>query len=729
MYSIMSKPIEHQQPAVVFSLQYFTAATVANKMSYSGYTKYTERDNATDLSNDVNLVQQRLDQLERDNLAELAPTSQRPDEETVEPVDGVATRLPYQKFIDYTARNTATELDQGDEVAKPKQQQLTPTFDQRTDHLTVAETDQLRQKLDTAQANKGVLWAGVISFSTQYLIDNHLYDPKTEACDQQKIKAAVRHSMGPLLKANGLAEKGFWWGDIQFNTNHIHVHLGISELSPRPDKMGYRNGKRVTKEARRKFTQPSIRKIKSQVFQALIALDRPREREQKLNLEKRLGVQRASLRQQLRQTVGEQQLQALFASLPADKKRWRSRSNARDMAKPKQIASALVNQYLQDNPEFQAFQQTVQALDQYNAVAFGQRTAGRTAHHKEAELRERLTNALFKACRELPDNDQELTIAGLAKNFTAADIEANRQRIDALRQANRLQSTPAKTKELRQRRMALRQQNAEASQAKVEQAQRVLTRLSQEPTSLNAAEREACTFLRGRYQQRLTLAKLKLQAPWEQSPTERQQLQDLTAYFTDVVNVPITQLTSERVAQMQQRLAAEHRLNGGSVVSGVNWSKLRPELQQALSEELGVKLSKPSQMRAQLQAITKQQQELLRLKATLASYKETLPPAVVQQRYQKIERLSAKVKRDQQSTKKAGWGPIEAKTNHWKPRHLKQFQRKQQQASHQILKQEGQQVKQQLRRAEQTHYQDLKAKNALFNQQQAIEQAQQERGR
>lgn len=729
MYSIMSKPIEHQQPAVVFRLQYFTAATVANKMSYSGYTKYTERDNATDLSNDVNLVQQRLDQLERDNLAELAPTSQRPDEEPVEPVDGVATRLPYQKFIDYTARNTATELDQGDEVAKPKQQQLTPTFDQRTDHLTVAETDQLRQKLDTAQANKGVLWAGVISFSTQYLIDNHLYDPKTEACDQQKIKAAVRHSMGPLLKANGLAEKGFWWGDIQFNTNHIHVHLGISELSPRPDKMGYRNGKRVTKEARRKFTQPSIRKIKSQVFQALIALDRPREREQKLNLEKRLGVQRASLRQQLRQTVGEQQLQALFASLPADKKRWRSRSNARDMAKPKQIASALVNQYLQDNPEFQAFQQTVQALDQYNAVAFGQRTAGRTAHHKEAELRERLTNALFKACRELPDNDQELTIAGLAKNFTAADIEANRQRIDALRQANRLQSTPAKTKELRQRRMALRQQNARASQGKVQQAQRELTKLSQKSAPPNAAEREARPFLSDRYQQRLTLAKLKLQAPWEQSPTEQQQLQDLTAYFTDVVNVPITQLTSERVAQMQQRLAAEHRLNGGSVVSGVNWSKLRPELQQALSEELGVKLTKPSQMRAQLQAITKQQQELLRLKATLASYKEALPPAVVHQRYQKIERLSAKIKRDQQSTKKAGWGPIEAKTNHWKPRHLKQFQRKQQQASHQILKQEGQQVKKQLRRAEQTHYQDLKAKNALFNQQQAIEQAQQERGR
>lgn len=308
----MSKPIEHQQPAVVFRLQYFTAATVANKMSYSGYTKYTERDNATDLNNDVNLVQQRLDQLERDNLAELEPTSQRADEEPVEAVDGVETSLPYQKFIDYTARNTATELDQGDEVAKPNQQQLTPTFDQRTDHLTVAETDQLRQKLDTAQANKGVLWAGVISFSTQYLIDNHLYDPKTEACDQQKIKAAVRHSMGSLLKANGLAEKGFWWGDIQFNTNHIHVHLGISELSPRPDKIGYRNGKRVAKEARRKFTQPSIRKIKSQVFQALIALDRPREWEQKLTLEKRLGVQRASLRQQLRQTVGEQQLQALL---------------------------------------------------------------------------------------------------------------------------------------------------------------------------------------------------------------------------------------------------------------------------------------------------------------------------------------------------------------------------------------------------------------------------------
>ena len=729
MHKVMSKPIEHQQPAVVFSLQYFTAASVANKMSYSGYTKYTERDNATDLSNDVNLVQQRLAQLETANLSELEPTSQRADEEPVEAVEGVATRLPYQKFIDYTARNTATELDQGDEVAKPKQQQLTPTFDQRTDHLTVAETDQLRQKLDTAQANKGVLWAGVLSFSTQYLIDNHLYDPKTEACDQQKIKAAVRHSMGPLLKANGLAEKGFWWGDIQFNTNHIHVHLGISELRPRPDKIGYRDGKRVTKEARRKFTQPSIRKIKSQVFQALIAFDRPREREQKLTLEKRLGVQRASLRQQLSQAVGEQQLQTLFASLPADKKRWRSRSNARDMAKPKQLASVLVNQYLQDNPEFQAFQQTVQALDQYNAAAFGQRTAGRTLAHKEAELRERLTNALFKACRELPDNEKELTIAGLAKNFTTANIEANRQRIDALRQANRSQPTQGKTKELRQRRMALRQQNTRASQAKVQQAQRVLTKLSQESTPFNAAEREARTFLNDRYQQRLTLAKLKLQAPWEQSSTERQQLQDLTAYFTDVVNVPIDKLTAPQVAKMQARLAAESEFNGGSVVSGVTWSKLRPELQQALSEELGVNLAKPHQMRARVQAITKQQQELLRLKASLAGYQAALPSAVVHQRYQKIEQLSAKIKRDKKTPVKASWGPMKAAINHWKPRHLKQFQCKQQQASHQILKQEGQQVKQQLRRAEQTHYQDLKAKNALFNQQQAIEQAQQERGR
>lgn len=435
-------------------------------------------------------------------------------------------------------------------------------------------------------------------------------------------------------------------GDIQFNTAHIHVHLGISELSPRPDKIGYRNGKRVTKEARRKFTQPSIRSIKSHIFQNLIALERPQAKTRKLNLEKRLGVQRASLRQQLSQAVGEQQLQTLFASLPADKKRWRSRSNARDKAKSKQLASVLVNQYLQDNPEFQAFQQTVQALDQYNAAAFGQRTAGRTLAHKEAELRERLTNALFKACRELPDNETELTIAGLAKNFTTADIEANCQRIDALRQANRSQPTQGKTKELRQRRMALRQQNARASQAKVQQAQRVLTKLSRKSTPLNAAEREARTFLSDRYQQRLTLAKLKLQAPWEQSPTERQQLQDLTAYFTDVVNVPIDKLTAPQVAKMQARLAAESEFNGGSVVSGVTWSKLRPELQQTLSEELGVNLAKPHQMRARVQAITKQQQELLRLKASLAGYQAALPSAVVHQRYQKIEQFSAKIKRD-----------------------------------------------------------------------------------
>ena len=100
---------------------------------------------------------------------------------------------------------------------------------------------------------------------------------------------------------------------------------------------------------------------------------------------------------------------------------------------------------------------------------------------------------------------------------------------------------------------------------------------------------------------------------------------------------------------MQARLAAESEFNGGSVVSGVTWSKLRPELQQALSEELGVNLAKPHQMRARVQAITKQQQELLRLKATLASYKEALPPAVVQQRYQKIERFNDKIKRNKKA--------------------------------------------------------------------------------
>ena len=186
----------------------------------------------------------------------------------------------------------------------------------------------------------------------------------------------------------------------------------------------------------------------------------------------------------------------------------------------------------------------------------------------------------------------------------------------------------------------------------------------------------------------------------EQSPTERQQLQDLTAYFTDVVNVPIDKLTAPQVAKMQARLAAESEFNGGSVVSGITWSKLRPELQEALSEELGVNLAKPRQMRAQVQAITKQQQELLRLKASLAGYQAALPSAVVHQRYQKIEQLSAKIKRDKKTPVKASWGPMKVAVNHWKPQHLKQFQRRQQQASHQILKQEQQQVKQQLRRAE-----------------------------
>lgn len=671
----MPKPIESNQPDVIFTVKYATARATSRGLNYRGFLDYTQRHNATNRDHDCDLNQTPLE-------------TQR-----------------YEKFIDYTARNNATRLERQNPTSE-----LTPTFNHDSDNLTVAATEQLRSQLDEAQANQATLWQGVISFSTKFLIENKLYDPQTEACDQGKIKAAVRKGMPALMKANGLEASGFWWGDIQFNTNHIHVHLGLSEQQPHRETYRRQDGRLIVDGVRQKLNKKSMLRFKSQVRQQVMTLGRPQTKNKRLNLEKRIGQVQAVVKKNVQSQVKPTEIEKLFAWLPADRHLWRSKSHAASMRLAQQQARKIIDSYLVTDPQYADFKQSVQQLDQYNTAAFGQKTAGRTTKQKEDQLQAQLMNALFKACREVKPADQQWSVNELAQHYQAKDIAENMARIKWLKHQQRYAPNDKQAKELRHRRVALGQQNAHALLADTTIKQARLTKMSINNNTMKMAKQG----LAERYQQQQQVANLKLTKPWDLSSLEKQQLTRLQAYFTDVVNVPVNQLGNARRTQIEQRLHWEHEL-----AADINWQQLTPEMRTALQTAFEL----PAQVtRQQWQARIDQEYKLLRLKAQLNAHKKEWSSEKIKKSYQEIKQQTQQLKRASGRTVK----PL-AKEEHQQvrpPQRPQQFLAQQRSQAKQIVAQQTHVVKKEIRQVQRAQYEDSRAKQQMFSQQAAIEHEQ-----
>ncbi|BAR79271.1 hypothetical protein BASH2_pXO20109 (plasmid) [Bacillus anthracis] len=83
--------------------------------------------------------------------------------------------------------------------------------------------------------NKGsVYYQDVISFDTDFLIEQKLYDPVTDILDENRIRNASHKMMEQLFKDEQIEENnGFWFASIHRNTEHIHIHFGTVEKENR----------------------------------------------------------------------------------------------------------------------------------------------------------------------------------------------------------------------------------------------------------------------------------------------------------------------------------------------------------------------------------------------------------------------------------------------------------------------------------------------------------------
>lgn len=249
--------------------------------------------------------------------------------------------LDYVGYIDYMKRNYATKNDS---------KELTGIFTDKTLNASTGEAEHLKDMLVEAKENKSLLWRGVISFDNDFLARNGVYIPKSKEVDQEMIKKVVQKAMVNVIKREKLSDSAFWWGNIHLNTDNIHVHVGLSEIkSARPT---FFYAARNRRERKGKFSQKTIKGIKSNVYNSLTREDK---RSIRLDKEKKI----ASLRDKLLKSMVDKEADKLermdrffvdqvIDHLPKGKK-LRYGSNAKDFRLSKFFIDRYVDHQLQNN--------------------------------------------------------------------------------------------------------------------------------------------------------------------------------------------------------------------------------------------------------------------------------------------------------------------------------------------------------------------------------------------
>lgn len=406
-------------PSITFMLQY----TEAN----SGFVDYTNRDEAVEVDNELNLEthRQNIESLTEDELQKIQ--AEVPE-----------TKLNFQEYIDYMNRSYATEN---------QNEEMTAIFTKEANYLQRSKVTELKSKLEQAYQNGSLLWQGVISFDNDFLAKEGLYDLETGKVDQQAIKSVIREALPRLIEKEGLSDSSFWWANIHLNTDNIHVHFGLSEVESARKKFFYRPRGRM--EYRGNFSQKTIERFKSDVFHGLLN-EQTRgmivRREQILaNIRSEL-INSVFRDQMVRSSAEKNFLEQAYNHLPMGKK-WRYGSNAKDFAVSKFFIDRYLDSYLENDGKelYQEFlKETKDFLETYRGAYSAEKKStyekirkvdGRfektqqeaAGYHlqqliasREKELRERLANKILHLFRE---NAPEIADVRLEKNLANFSVK------------------------------------------------------------------------------------------------------------------------------------------------------------------------------------------------------------------------------------------------------------------------------------------------------------------
>ena len=341
-------------------------------------------------------------------------------------------KVERKNFYNYMDRSKATKIESeienlNEEITDPQEKYI-PTFSKYKNNIKFKEKEALKMRLQTADQNGCNMWSIVLSFSDKYLKECNLID-KNGTLDQSKLKTAIRSGMQKFLSQNGFNETAFYTGNVHLNTEHVHVHLALSE----------------TKSSRKKRMINGDEKPDAYVLQRMIrvgkrqfhqSLETPQMRQNEIKLEKDIdqarkegldyvrGKYNPTYLQSVLQRNNEQQtqidfdLRKLYLALPSNKKVWRYKSNAKELRPAKKVLNRLIDDTLENEPSFKDFKKSVSQQREHDQEIYGNKIAGNIYQTKMQRLRSNIGNHYLRQMKKvIPDDELAREEEKLAKYY------------------------------------------------------------------------------------------------------------------------------------------------------------------------------------------------------------------------------------------------------------------------------------------------------------------------
>ena len=255
----------------------------------------------------------------------------------------------FKSYIDYIDREEAIRNSDfsryslyNDYMGNP--QKTTGIFTDSSSNLTEKEKKTLKENFAKAQRNGSVMWQDVYSFDNKWLIKQGLYNPKTKEFDEERLKEAVRKSIGYSLEKTNIKESAIWSGAIHYNTDNIHIHVAICEPNP-------------TRE-RGKRTDKTLEFMKSKFINHLLDYDKEYK---EINTLLRDNLAYSNKKSLLMKDIEMKKiLNEVVKNLPSDKRHWHYNYNT--MSDARVHLDKLTNYYIM-NYKPKEYKELINKLD------------------------------------------------------------------------------------------------------------------------------------------------------------------------------------------------------------------------------------------------------------------------------------------------------------------------------------------------------------------------------
>ncbi|EJV41947.1 Uncharacterized protein BC141101_05743 [Bacillus toyonensis] len=427
-----------KSPSIILTSQY----TIPNQKSFTTYVDYCMRQKAllkdghtltnTELT-ELSRLQNAIDSFDMErgspnsNQKKVSVSEKEAEAKVLlTSPNSFNTTNDFEKYVSYMGRKYALEskkkmtkteeeemslLNKHIEDLSPEEMKegveaeeiLSGVFSKNKNVITSNDLNEIKELVGKAQNKGSVYYQDVISFDTDFLIEQKLYDPVTDILDENRIRNASHKMMEQLFKDEQIEENnGFWFASIHRNTEHIHIHFGTVEKENRRKLVEVKVDGETFYEPKGKRKQSTLDHMKTTFANSLV--DRTSELSRISNLRNNLvqEVKKEYLQSKEKQPNGEVTLlQEIYNGLPSNKKDW-TYGSKRMPNETRNKIDELTGLLMKNNPIFNEYKEAVDKESSFQKGLYGEseREGKDYAKNQMKDMQKRMGNSLLKELKK-----------------------------------------------------------------------------------------------------------------------------------------------------------------------------------------------------------------------------------------------------------------------------------------------------------------------------------------